>query len=124
MGPSRHTHQRKSGILETCSWKAQEAGPSTCQRTSMLMVFEICRRRACQGSASQLLGVRRSPNSPRKGPAQHPQARPGLLVYPPFPKHTLLPGPERQSPRGAQGTRCPREVRRGRGCAQRREGDL
>lgn len=27
-----------------CSWKAEEAGPSTYQRTSMLMVFEICGR--------------------------------------------------------------------------------
>lgn len=83
MGPSRHTHQRKSGILETCSWKAQEAGPSTCQRTSMLMVFEICRRRACQGSASQLLGVRRTPNSPRKGPEQPPPGLAGPAGLPP-----------------------------------------
>lgn len=27
-----------------CSRKTEEAGPSTCQRTSMLMVFEICGR--------------------------------------------------------------------------------
>lgn len=39
-----------------------EAGPSTCQRTSMLMVFEICRRQAHQGSAPDLLGARTWPD--------------------------------------------------------------
>lgn len=40
-----------------CSWKAEEAGPSTYQRTSMLMVFEICGR---HGPIRTLLQTRSS----------------------------------------------------------------